>query len=97
MIAIERKYCLSNNPNLYARIEVNPIGQLDVEIIELNERHTTQFDDLSFKCSQGVIHVCGKEQTLPWQLSLATGDGLELSTLVDNANDEYETLMRDLM
>lgn len=97
MIAIERKYCLSNSPNLHARIEVNPTGILDVEIVELNERHTTQFDDLSFKSDRGAVHVCGKEKASPWQLSLATGDGLELSTLVDNANEEYETLMRDLM
>ena len=97
MIAIKKEYCLSNNQGLHARIEVNPVGTLDVEIIELNERHTTAFDDLSFESARGIIHVCGKEEALPWQLSLTTGDGLEVSTLVDKANEEYETLMRDLM
>ncbi len=97
MIAIEREYCLSNSPGLHARIEVNPVGKLDVEIVELNERHSSEFDDLSFESSKGVIRVCGKEDTAVWHLSLKNGDGLELSTLVDKANEEYETLMRDLM
>ncbi|EGU49384.1 hypothetical protein VII00023_10120 [Vibrio ichthyoenteri ATCC 700023] len=97
MITVERKYCLSDSPDLHARVEVNPLGKLEVEIIELNQRHSSEFDDLSFICSEGGIRVCGKDNALSWHLSLATGDGLELSNLVDNAHEEYETLMRDLM
>ena len=97
MITIHRKYCLSNPPNVHARVEVNPAGKLEVEIVELNERHSSEFNDLYFELSAGAIRVCGKGETAAWQLSLKNGDGLELSTLVNNANEEYETLMRDLM
>ncbi|WP_194437919.1 hypothetical protein [Vibrio fluminensis] len=97
MIATHRKYCLSNRPNLHAHFEVNPIGKLDVEIIELQEHHTTEFDDLTFKSKGNCIEVSGKEHSVPWQCNLAVSDALELSTLIEEANEEYEVLMRDLM
>lgn len=97
MIAIHRKYSLSNRPNLHARFEVNPIGRLEVEIVELHERHSTEFEDLSFKSRGNTIEVCGKEERVPWQCGLAATDAQELSSLVEEANEEYEVLMRDLM
>ena len=97
MIAVHREYCLSNSPDLHAHVEVNPVGKLEVEIVELRERHITEFEDLSFE-SRGVqTRICGKEDTVPWQFNLAKTDALELSHLVDEANEEYETLMSDLM
>ncbi|HCZ9263400.1 TPA: hypothetical protein O4G66_005085, partial [Vibrio alginolyticus] len=41
--------------------------------------------------------ICGKEDTTPWQFNLAVTDALELSHLVEEANEEYEILMNDLM
>lgn len=35
MIAVHREYCLSNSPDLHAHVEVNPVGKLEVEIVEL--------------------------------------------------------------
>ncbi|NMS01521.1 hypothetical protein HKB36_00540, partial [Vibrio parahaemolyticus] len=49
MIAVHRDYCLSNSSELHAHVKVNPVGKLEVEIVELQERHTTEFDDLSFE------------------------------------------------
>lgn len=49
MIAVHRDYCLSSSSELHAHVKVNPVGRLEVEIIELEERHTTEFDDLSFE------------------------------------------------
>lgn len=97
MITVYREYPLSNHPNLHARVEVNPIGQLDIEIVELCEKHSSEFDHLSFESKGSAICVCGKDQLSAWQLSLTNGDGQELSLLIDKANEEYETLMRDLM
>ncbi|GAB2666813.1 hypothetical protein [Vibrio panuliri] len=97
MIAVHREYCLTNSPNLHAHFEVNPTGKLAVEIIELNQRHMTEFDDLVFQSNQGGIEVCGKEQRVPWRCHLAISDALELSTLVEEANEELEVLMRDLV
>lgn len=97
MIAVQRQYSLPNTPELHARFAVNPIGKLEVEIIELNEHHSTDFEDLSFESKGCSIEVCGKEQAVPWRYDLTINDALELSTLVEEANEEYETLMRDLM
>ncbi|NOH47971.1 hypothetical protein F0262_07860 [Vibrio rotiferianus] len=97
MITVHREYCLSNSPDLHAHVEVNPVGKLEVEIVELHEHHTTEFDDLSFESSGAKTRICGKEDTVPWQFNLAKTDALELSHLVDEANEEYETLMSDLM
>jgi len=97
MITIHRHYRLSNRPDLHAHVEVNPIGQLDVEIVELHEHHSTEFDDLTFKTRGQKTQVCGKEKTLPWHLNLDANDAKDLSTVINEANEEYETLMRDLM
>lgn len=97
MLAIQRQYYLSNRPNLHAQFEVNPTGRLEVEIIELHEHHSTEFGDLSFKSQGNTIEVCGEEQQVPWRCKLAVTDALELSSLVEEANEEYEVLMRDLM
>lgn len=51
MIAVHRDYCLSRRPDLHAHIEVNPVGKLKVEIVELQECHSTAFDDLSLKAA----------------------------------------------
>lgn len=40
MIAVHRDYCLSSSSELHAHVKVNPVGRLEVEIIELEERHT---------------------------------------------------------
>ena len=97
MIAVHREYCLSNSPDLHAHVEVNPVGKLEVEIVELQERHITEFEDLSFESRGAQTRICGKEDTVLWQFILAKTDALELSHLVDEANEEYETLMSDLM
>ena len=39
MIAVHRDYCLSNSSDLHAHVKVNPVGKLEVEIVELQERH----------------------------------------------------------
>ncbi|EGQ8505831.1 TPA: hypothetical protein N2889_005204 [Vibrio parahaemolyticus] len=97
MIAVHRDYCLSSSSELHAHVKVNPVGRLEVEIIELEERHTTEFDDLSFESRGCETRVCGKEDATPWQFNLAVTDALELSHLVEEANEEYEILMNDLM
>ena len=82
---------------IYTHIEVNPVGKLEVEIVELQERHITEFEDLSFEIRGAQTRIYGKEGMVPWQFNLAKTDALELPHLVDEANEEYETSMRDLM
>ncbi|PFG57920.1 hypothetical protein ATG66_0420 [Vibrio sp. ES.051] len=97
MIAVHRDYRLSNSSGLHAHVEVNPVGKLEVEIVELQERHTTEFDNLSFESCGCETRICGQDETTPWQVNLAVTDALELSHLVEEANEEYEILMNDLM
>ncbi len=97
MISVHRDYCLSRRPDLHAHIEVNPVGKLKVELVELQECHSTEFDDLSFESRGNEIRIWGKENANRWQLKLAASDAMELSHLVEEANEEYETLMSDLM
>ncbi|CAE6943967.1 hypothetical protein [Vibrio sp. B1FLJ16] len=97
MIVVHRDYCLSRRPDLHAHIEVNPVGKLNVEIVELQECHSTEFDDLSFESRGNEARVCGKENADKWYFKLAMTDAMELSHLVEEANEEYETLMNDLM
>ncbi len=97
MIAVHRDYCLSRRPDLHAHIEVNPVGKLRVEIVELQECHSTEFNDLSFENHGNETRVCGRDDENKWQFKLAISDADELSHLVDAANEEYEILMNDLM
>ncbi len=97
MIVVHRDYCLSRRPDLHAHIEVNPVGKLKVEIIELQKCHSTEFDDLSFESRGNETRICGSENADKWQFKLAASDALELSHLVEEASEEYEILMSDLM
>ncbi len=97
MIAVHRDYCLSRRPDLHARVEVNPVGKLKVEFVELHECHSTEFDDLSFESRGNEARISGKENANEWHFKLAMSDAMELSHLVKKANEEYETLMNDLM
>ncbi len=97
MITVHRHYSLPERPNMHTHFEVNPTGRLEVEIIELNEKHSTEFEDLSFESTGTGVRVCGKDQSTAWRCELQVKDALELSSLVEEANEEYEALMRDLM
>ncbi len=61
MIAVHRDYCLSSSSELHAHVKVNPVGRLEVEIIELEERHTTEFDDLSLKVVDVKLEFVAKK------------------------------------
>ncbi|GLT16862.1 hypothetical protein GCM10007938_06390 [Vibrio zhanjiangensis] len=96
MISTFRDYELRDTNHYHAHIEVNPIGVLDVDIIEKKEHHQTDLCDISFEKLAGKTRVKGKEAKHQWQLDLDDKDANELHQLISEANEEYETLMRDL-
>lgn len=96
MISVHRDYQLQDKDHLHAHIEINPIGLLDVEIIENKQRHQAEFNDVSFKKIDGHTRLCAKQATKPWQLALTNRDAEEINRLIDAASEEFETLMRDL-
>ncbi|MGY3572223.1 hypothetical protein [Vibrio paucivorans] len=98
MIAKQRNYIVQGKTNLHALVQVNPIGELDVEIVETHKHHHTDFENLSFKRSGSRTLLVGRDakQAKPWQVTLASQDADELNHLIQEANEEFETLMRDL-
>jgi len=101
MIAKHRDYLLQDTKNFHAHIQVNPIGILDVDIVEKREHHSSSFDSLAFKKvgSKTIVSGCeerGRKKS-QWQLTLTKRDAEELNLLIEDANEEYEILMRDLL
>ncbi|KZN33189.1 hypothetical protein [Pseudoalteromonas luteoviolacea] len=96
MISVHREYCLSGDKNLHAHVEVYPTGTLDVDIVELHEHHTTEFNNIKYEHNGADIALTGKEGAVTWQVILKERDARELSHLIADANEEYEILMRDL-
>ncbi len=96
MIKVHRHYTLTNDKHLHAHVVVNPVGLFELEIVELNERHTTDFDNLLFESTKAGTKIRSKERTDPWQVFLANKDAREITHLIDEANEEYEDLMTNL-
>ncbi|MBE3659659.1 hypothetical protein BOO91_01685 [Vibrio navarrensis] len=96
MLTVQRHYTVSGKPSLHTCVEVNPTGTVEIEVLELYQHHSSSFDNLSFKVNpQGVSVVCC-HQASPWQLLLNSQDAQELRSLIQEAEEEYEILMRDL-
>lgn len=98
MIKTHRNFLLHGSNHRHAHVLVNPIGELDVDIIESNEHHNTELAELSFKRSKHSTLVKGFEigDHQAWQITLSNRDADELNTIIERANDDYEELMRDL-
>jgi hypothetical protein len=98
MIKTHRNFVLHGSNQRHAQIHVNPVGELDIDIVESNEHHNTELTELSFKRSRHSTLVKGFEvhDHKAWQITLNHRDADELSTIVKRANDDYEELMRDL-
>ncbi|MCG9577041.1 hypothetical protein [Vibrio tubiashii] len=96
MISVHREYELIDVNHSHAHVEINPIGLIDVEIMENKQHHQAEFSELSFQKVGGHTRLCGKQNKKPWQLELDNKDAEEINRLIDQASEEFETLMRDL-
>lgn len=98
MIKTHRNFILHGTPKHHAHVHINPIGELDIDIVESHEHHHTEFSSLSFKRSKQSTLLQGVdiEQKQSWQLTLDNKDAEELTTIIQRANDDFEELMRDL-
>ncbi len=96
MISVHRHYELKDSQRFHVHVEVNPTGLLDVEIVELQKHHQADLCDVEFQKLAGKTRLhCNKNRD-KWAVELDDKDANELSTLIVEANEEYETLMRDL-
>lgn len=96
MITKHRDYQLQDSNHFHAHVEINPVGVLDVEILENKQHHQAEFNELSFMKIGGHTRLCGQHDKKPWQLALANKDAEEINRLIDQASEELEILMRDL-
>lgn len=96
MISVHRVYELKDISHNHAHIEINPVGVIDIEIVEKKEHHWAEFKDLSFKSVDDHTRLCGTQDRVAWTLDLDSKDAEEVTRLIEEARDEYEILMRDL-
>lgn len=98
MIITHRNFLLQSSHREHARVHVNPVGELEFDIVESQQHHNTDFEHLVFKRSATGTVVAGidKNKRTPWQYTLSNTDADELNTLVKQANEDFEQLMRDL-
>ena len=95
-----RSYTLADKVHNHAHVAVNPAGFLHVDIIEEHQEFDAEFDDLCFevrgKTTELVCTDNGKPRHEIWHVDLTCDDAKELVTLIEEAKEEYEILMRDL-
>ncbi|MGD8110425.1 hypothetical protein ACQEXU_09050 [Vibrio sp. TRT 21S02] len=96
MIAVHRNYLLQNAKHWHAHVAVNPVGIIDIEIKENHVHHSSSFDDLQFESIANKTRLRGQGNSTQWEVMLSDHDALELSHLIHEANEELETLLRDL-
>lgn len=96
MISKHRNYQLKDVNHSRAHIEINPIGLIDVELVENKQHLRAEFSEVSFQKVGGHTRLCGRQNKKPWQVELNNKDADEVNRLIDEASEEYEILMRDL-
>ncbi|WBA18846.1 hypothetical protein [Salinivibrio kushneri] len=95
-----RSYTLNTTPARQAHVRVIPNGNVMVHIADEESPHLAEFDEVTFQ-RKGKITQLLAEHIEPgkhdnWALPLNHGDANELATLIGQAQEEFEILMRDL-
>ncbi|GAB3520919.1 hypothetical protein BIT28_02705 [Photobacterium proteolyticum] len=100
MLAECRQFVLPGHNELHAEVTVIPTGELEVNIKENNNSLKADFDELYFYSAGKETELVCRDQlgaeSVRWHLNLANDDARELAKLIESAEEEYETLMRDL-
>ncbi|MGL6261408.1 hypothetical protein [Vibrio sp. WXL103] len=100
MITKHRDYLIPNTKSFHAHVEINPVGEVDIDIIESRKHYHSSLEKLKFEPKGEKVKVVGCDESggrKVWQLTLASTDALDLNHVIEEANDEYEILMRDLI
>ena len=100
MLARQRCYTLQGSEPLHANIVVNPIGMIEIDILEKNQHLSSEFEHVHFKESgQTMELICEDGDCVTHEdvsLTLSRKDAFELCEIIDDAIEEYEELMTDL-
>ncbi len=81
-----------------AFVHVNPLGKIMVDIPAQESHLEADFESLAFRhLGERIEMICAdQDKNKCWQLALSQRDGLHIEHLIDEANQDYEQLMRDL-
>lgn len=100
MLARHRDYLLKDKKKLHAHVEIIPTGLVEIEILEKHQCHAAEFTDIHFECKGAVTQLVAVDtlngKSTQWEVPFAHDDAKELEHLIDEANEEFEILMRDL-
>ncbi|MBY7789105.1 hypothetical protein KW460_03900 [Vibrio fluvialis] len=100
MYTKHRSYTLAGKGHHHANVMVNPTGYLHIHIMEEKRKFNGEFESLCFethgKCTELTCKDTGLTNQMRWHLDLSGEDATELVGLIEEAKEEYETLMRDL-
>ncbi|KLV10158.1 hypothetical protein C9I92_21690 [Photobacterium ganghwense] len=100
MFAKHRAYVLAKKKRPKAQVTINPTGNIHIDVKDEKKALDGDFEDLSFqKNGKVTILVCqkhSKQKQHCWRIELSDEDAKELTRLINEAEDEFEILMRDL-
>ncbi|QXO18560.1 MULTISPECIES: hypothetical protein [Vibrio] len=96
MYTKHRSYTLAGKEHYHARVMVDPTGYLHIDIMEESDELDGEFESLSFKTQDRKTELTCQDAEHDWRIALQGQDARELVTLIEEAKEEYETLMRDL-
>jgi hypothetical protein len=97
----QRDYLIPNANRDHAHVEINPVGEVDIDIVESRKHYHANLDKVRFEHQGDKVKVVGFHddgvKKSRWQLTLASRDALDLNFAIEEANDEMEILLRDLV
>lgn len=100
MLAEYREFILLDSRARHANIRVIPTGVLEVSIQDENDKMQAEFAQLLFSSTgEKTELVCRNSVScddVNWYLELSNADARELLQLIEQAEEEFEILMRDL-
>jgi hypothetical protein len=96
MIETHRNYQLMDKQHSHVHVKLNPVGVLDVSLLDSDTHYLSDLDKVSFVPVGQVTEVSGCADNRTWRLEFDKYDAIELNHLIANANEEFEILMKDL-
>lgn len=101
MQARHRNYQLKDTKKSHAQVHVIPTGLIEIKIVGKKQCHAAEFEHLYFERAGKITNLIGKHtengKAKQWQLPLADEDAKELEILIEEAAEELEILMRNLL
>ncbi|WP_434360434.1 hypothetical protein NF212_07955 [Parasalinivibrio latis] len=102
MLAIHRDFVLENKAHHHVHVAVIPNGTLEIDVEESREHYCVDLDQIAFEQKGKITWMICIESprhcdTTQWKIPMCRKDAFDLAHLIDDAEDDLEILMRDLI